>query len=78
MGNIKRAVTKVDCQPMADGGVLVFVLGQLQAVGCIEFELEISTVILEQCLATQEISKSECCAMQTLTYLSLPQCSDRN
>lgn len=31
MGNIKRAVTKVDCQPMGDGGVLVFVLGQLQA-----------------------------------------------
>ncbi|KAK7114324.1 nuclear transport factor 2-like [Littorina saxatilis] len=31
MGNIKRAVTKVDCQPTADGGVLVFVLGQLQS-----------------------------------------------
>ncbi|KAK7505615.1 hypothetical protein BaRGS_00002886 [Batillaria attramentaria] len=30
MGNIKRAVTKVDCQPMWDGGVIVSVIGQLQ------------------------------------------------
>lgn len=30
MGSIKRAITKVDCQPMMDGGVLVFVIGQLK------------------------------------------------
>ena len=57
MGNIKRAVTKVDCQPMIDGGVLVFVLGQLQAVGCpcacwkVEIVL---TAMLELALAARD------------------------
>lgn len=32
MGAIKRAITKVDCQPTANGGVLVFVFGQLAEV----------------------------------------------
>lgn len=60
MGNIKRAVTKVDCQPMIDGGVLVFVLGQLQAVGfpCVCWKVQaVPTVMLELALAAREILK---------------------
>ncbi|XP_025114572.1 nuclear transport factor 2-like [Pomacea canaliculata] len=30
MDDIARSLTKVDCQPTLDGGVLVFVLGQLK------------------------------------------------
>ncbi|XP_076449647.1 uncharacterized protein LOC143286022 isoform X1 [Babylonia areolata] len=29
MGSIHRVITKIDCQPMYDGGVLVYVFGQL-------------------------------------------------
>lgn len=28
--NVQRLITTIDCQPLMDGGILVFVLGQLQ------------------------------------------------
>ncbi|KAL8607525.1 hypothetical protein ACOMHN_004494 [Nucella lapillus] len=34
MGSITRAITKVDCQPTSNGGILVFAFGQLADTEC--------------------------------------------